>query len=82
MTERLVSKETIKSKLIRRWRPKSSLSFKILGDNLFLIEFEDLWDKSRVLEGRPWDFEGSLFAVEDFDGVTPPGEIEFDKVSL
>ena len=49
---------------------------------MFLIEFEDPWDKSRVLEGRLWDFEGSLFAVEDFDGMTPPGEIEFDKVSL
>ncbi|XP_059436749.1 uncharacterized protein LOC132169801 [Corylus avellana] len=82
VSERLVSKEIIKLKIIKGWRSTGSLSFKVLGDNLFLIEFEHSWDKSRVLEGRPWIFEGSLFAVEDFDGVTPPAEIEFDKVSF
>jgi hypothetical protein len=82
VSEKLVSKEIIKSKLARWWRPTEMISFKVLGDNLFLIEFENLEDKSQVLEGRPWVFEGSLFVVEDFDGVTPPVEIDFDKVAL
>lgn len=80
VSDRRVSKEIIKSKLIRGWRPIGSLSFRVLGDNIFLIEFEHSWDKARVLEGRPWVFEGSLFVVEDFDGVTPPAEIEFENV--
>jgi hypothetical protein len=41
-----------------------------------------VWDKSRVLEGRPWLFEGNLFLVDDFNGLTPPTHIEFDKVAF
>jgi hypothetical protein len=78
----MVSKEKIRSKLIRGWRPTGTTSFKILGDNLFLVEFQYSWDKIRVLEGRPWVFERSLFAIEDFDGVTPPSEIDFEMVEF
>lgn len=56
-----------------------SIIFKVLGDNLFLIEFNNIWDKARVLEGRPWVFEGPLFLVEDFDGRSPPSKLSFDR---
>lgn len=82
LVERMVSKEIIRSTLIRGWRPSGTLPFKFLGENLFLMEFEKSWDKSQVLEGRLWVFEGSLFLVEDFDGLTPPTEIEFEKVAF
>lgn len=39
IVERMVSKEFIKSTLIRGWKPTGSTSFKVLGTNLFLIEF-------------------------------------------
>jgi hypothetical protein len=44
-----------------------------------LIEFGHEWDKSRVLEGRHWIFEGNLFSVEDFDGLSSPTKIDFDQ---
>jgi hypothetical protein len=47
--------------------------------NLFLIEFKLAKDKSRVLEGRSWVFEGNLFLVEDFDGRTSLTDFTFDK---
>lgn len=47
----------------------------VQGENLFIIEFEYEWDKSRVFEGRPWIFYGNLFSVEDFDGLTPLSHI-------
>jgi hypothetical protein len=53
LADRLVSKETIKKGLMKGWKPKEKLSFKVLGDNLFMIDFVDLKDKERVLEGRP-----------------------------
>jgi hypothetical protein len=43
-----------------------------VGENLFLIEFDNIRDKTRVLEGIPWVFEGNLFLVEDFDGLSLP----------
>jgi hypothetical protein len=83
IADRLVSKETIRTKLIRGWRPQGNLSFKVLGENLFLLEFEYECDRIRVLEGRPWIFERSvLFAVENFDGTTPPSEMVFDRVAF
>jgi hypothetical protein len=82
VSERMVSKETIKTTLVRLWRLSKSFTFKVLGENLFLIEFELVKDKTRVLEGRPWGFEGSLFLVEDFDERTSPSEITFDKASF
>lgn len=54
----------------------------MLGENLFIIEFQYSWDKSSVLEGRPWTFEGHLFAMEDFNGLTPPTQIPFDKATF
>lgn len=78
LSDRYVGKDIIKRKLIKGWRPSGHLAFKVLGENLFLLEFENEWDKIRVLEGRPWIFEGILFSVEDFDGLSSPSEIDFE----
>jgi hypothetical protein len=82
LSERIISKEMIKETLLRLWRIKKPFTFKILGENLFLMEFEEASDKVRVLEGRPWVFEGNLFLVEDFDGRTSPSEFTFDRASF
>lgn len=68
--------------MIRGWRPTGSLSFKVLGDNLFLLNFELDWDKIWVIEGRPWVFEEYLFLVEEFDGLIPPTQMEFETVAF
>ena len=78
LSERFVGKDVIKRTLIRGWHPTGSLSFKVLGDTVFIVEFEHEWDKSRVLEGRPWIFDRDLFSVEEFDGRSSPAEIVFD----
>jgi hypothetical protein len=46
------------------------------------MEFQYECDRIRVLEGRPWNFERSLFAVEEFDELSPPSSISFDKVAF
>jgi hypothetical protein len=82
VAERQVSKETIKTTLIRWWKILDPTSFKILGENLFLVEFTNEDDKKRVLEGWPWGFEGSLFLIEDFDGHTTPSDLTFKKAAF
>lgn len=77
-----VSKETIKTTLMRWWKPLGTLSFKVLGENVFLIEFTDGDDKKWILEGRPWVFEGSLFLIVDFDGHSSPANFTFDKAAF
>lgn len=34
------------------------------------------------MEGRPCIFEGNLFSVADFDGLTPPSQMVFDTASF
>jgi hypothetical protein len=65
--------------MIELWRPTRYLGFRVLGTNIFLIEFEHSWDKSQVLEGRPWLFQGHVFTVEEFDGRTLPSKIAFER---
>jgi hypothetical protein len=64
------------------WQPAGNLSIQSLGDNLFVMDFEYAWEKARVLEGRPWVFDGTLFAVENFDDTIPPTRMEFDKAAF
>lgn len=82
IADRIIGKDTIRPKLLQLWRLSGLTSFKVIGENLFLVDFEHSWDKTRVLEGRPWVFEGSLFSLEEFDGITPPLEIPFEKAAF
>lgn len=82
IVDRVIAKNTVRGMLIRRWRPTGELSFKVMGENLFLLEFENPGDKSLVLEGRPWVVDGNLFAIEDFDGISTPASIDFENVAF
>jgi hypothetical protein len=82
VADHLVSEKAILTSLLRGWKPSKTPIFTVLRDNLFLVEFADENDKTSVLEGRPWVFEGNLFAVEDYDGLTTPSEISFDKAAF
>jgi hypothetical protein len=79
ITDRMVGREAIQTKLTQWWKMWGKLSFKILGENTFLIEFEDPRDKVKVLAGRPWAFENNLFIIEDFDGLSSISNFTFEK---
>jgi hypothetical protein len=68
--------------MLRAWKILGSVSFKVLGENLFLIEFEQEWEKLHVMEGRPWLFDGNLVAIAEFDGFTPPTQMIFEKAAF
>lgn len=72
----------MKVTLNRVWKLTGKTLFKVLGDNIFLIEFENEWDKSRVLEFRPWIFEGNLFSVEAYNGNIAPSMMDFTRASF
>jgi hypothetical protein len=55
------------------------VSFKVIGGNMFVADFELAEDKSRVMEGRPWLVDSSLVSLLEFDGLTPPVKMNFDK---
>jgi len=82
MVDRIVPKEFFRALLIRAWRPMGEVFFKVLGGNRFIAEFEYEWDKSRIMEGRPWLFDGNLISLTEYDGLMPPAEMIFDPAAL
>jgi hypothetical protein len=82
ISERLIGKDIIQKRMIRSWRPKGLVAFKVLGENLFLLEFEYEWDKNRVMEGRPWFFDGQLFSIANYDGITSLCKMSFESTSF
>jgi hypothetical protein len=82
LTERFVDKDVLKTPMIRAWKPTGSVSFKQLGPNLFLIDFQNWWDKDRILEGRPWTFDRDLFSLVDFNGLTPIEDLDFGNAAF
>jgi hypothetical protein len=82
LVDRVIPKDSFKCPLSRAWRQKGNISFKSLGKNLFIVEFDTEWDKARVLEGIPWLFDGYLVSVVDFDGTIPPSRMNFDNAAF
>lgn len=61
-SEKKYNKRVFKSVLTRIWRVER-VNFRDLHDNIWLIEFSDLEDKHRVMDGRPWSFDHQLLVL-------------------
>jgi hypothetical protein len=44
---------------------------------LWLFEFSEVADKIRIMEGRPWSYDRQILVLNDFDGQTPPSQLDF-----
>jgi hypothetical protein len=82
VADRIIPREYYKAPLTRIWHPMGMVTFNVIGENLFIAEFEYEEDKTRIIEGKPLIFDGYLDALADFDGLTPPEELNFDYASF
>lgn len=82
LTKRVVPKEFFRASLLRAWRQSGEVSFNVIGENIFIAKFDHMWDKARIMEGRPWLFDGNLVSLAEFDGLTPPSAMNFDMASF
>lgn len=53
-----------------------------MGDNTFLLEFQYVRDKNKVLNGRAWSFNRMLFSLQECDWQTPLLDVQFSKKSF
>jgi len=49
---------------------------------LFVVEFDKVNNKLRILEICPWIFDGFLIILANFDGFMPPLEMVFKYASF
>jgi hypothetical protein len=77
--EKKVNKEAFKDVFSRIWHIARSVMFKEVQDNVWVFEFEDMEDKRRVMEGRPWSFDRQILVLNELDGTVPPALMQFDR---
>jgi hypothetical protein len=83
LADRVVPRDYIRVHMMRAWKTIGGGGvFKMLVDNLFLIEFESSWEKSNILEGRLWLFYGNIFAIMPFDGFTLSSQLVFENAAF
>ncbi|CAK9148168.1 unnamed protein product [Ilex paraguariensis] len=66
MSVKLYNKTAFKTTMKRVWN-NIKVEFIEAGDNLFLIQFNKMLDKNRVLEDESWSFDNQLVLLKDYD---------------
>ncbi|KAL3498284.1 hypothetical protein ACH5RR_041016 [Cinchona calisaya] len=56
------------STLANAWNLQRAISFKVLGDNLALFQFNNDTDRKRVIQGASWVFDNKLVVLSEFAG--------------
>lgn len=80
--DRVINKWVIKSVMGKVRHPITSAIFREARSNVFIISFATIADKNRVASGWPWLFDNNIFVLEQFYGLRPLKDMEFDKASL
>lgn len=74
--------QTISNAMRPAWGNPRGLSIRLLGENMFLAEFETKRDRDRVWEGSPWHISKNAVILEDFESHMQPSELKFDKLQI
>jgi len=52
------------------WSAAKEAAFKVLGENLFLVQLQCVGGWTRIMEGGPWLFRGAPLVLEEYDGFS------------
>ena len=82
MTKRPLNKDAMIGTLRVVWKISKDAEITMLDTNLFLIKFETIKDKERVLEGAPWSFDKNLLAFKEYNEDMGAAEYVFNSLFL
>lgn len=81
-SERGVRPEAIEQSVGWIWCPAKGISCKDVGDNTFLISFNQFSGLRKALDDGPWTISKELLVVAEFDESKSLDEIEFSSVPI
>lgn len=64
------------------WASAHGVTFKPMGENLFLVQFMCVGDWNRVMGGGPWLFRKSAVVIEEYDGFTNVQDYKLDRIPV
>ncbi|XP_042958117.1 uncharacterized protein LOC122293665 [Carya illinoinensis] len=77
LSDKGINNEAFRTTMSQVWRLEGWVRFKDLGDQRFLIEFQRLTDKEKVLSGRPWFFDRNLLNLLEVDETVSIAGLQF-----
>lgn len=75
--DKYFNRVALKTTMLRLWGFARGITIQTMGDNLFLFQFSDEFERERVFRGSPWLFDNYLLALNAFDGSCPIHQIRF-----
>ncbi|KAL0296119.1 UNVERIFIED_CONTAM: hypothetical protein Sradi_6664000 [Sesamum radiatum] len=60
------------------FNPVRGMDLKLLNGNRFLLKFNHIIDRNRVLEGCPWSFEKNLLVLSSIGANENPSDVNLD----
>lgn len=77
--DKSVNKEAFTSLMQMLWHLKGRVEFKEVCFNLFIIEFRETLDITRIQEGRPWMFDQNLLYLTKYNKHLTSQHVSFTK---
>ena len=77
LSRRGVMLDALRKNIRMLWKPNRSIHISVIEEEMYLVEFDDEWDKRRVMEISPWHYEKQLVLLQDFEGEQDPNDIVF-----
>ena len=79
--------QTIMAAMRPAWGNPKRLMARMVGDNLFIAEFESEMDKKRILDGSPWyigrqSVGRQVVILQDFNYDISPTDVSFDELAI
>ena len=64
LTKRVLNVDAVACTFKPSWKPIGELKIRDMGDNILLLEFEDMLDLECVLEYEPWSYDRNLVVFQ------------------
>ncbi|KAF5453769.1 hypothetical protein F2P56_023489 [Juglans regia] len=79
VADKEVNRGALRTTMSKVWKVEGQVSFKELGCNKFLVEFQNPLEKNRVLSERPWSFDRYLICLFNCEDCLAPRDIFFNE---
>lgn len=81
-TRKLINLEGFRSAMKNIWKVHKNTIIDCIGENLFIIRFNSITEKKRILNNGPWFFEKAILLLESPNMVDQPKDMKFQYATF
>ncbi|XP_073041756.1 uncharacterized protein [Primulina eburnea] len=81
-SSKAVNRETFRTQMPRIIQAKKEVKIEVIGENMFMLNFNSIMDKRNVMLGGPWNFFKDLVIFKEPTGLQKTMDINFDELAI